>query len=137
MLERRANFTQKVRIENTPFYLCMGEYADGRLGEIFIDAHKQGTFTRGVLDALARMTSLALQCGAPVEEVVKSLKDLNFPPQGVVSGSTEVKSATSIADWIAREIEAVYLKQKPIMSSGEPLSEKSAGYVSDAWRSGV
>ncbi len=86
--DRRNSWTQTVKIENQRFYLTCGEREDESLGEIWLEAHKMGTFSRGVLGALARMISVALQCGASVSEIVNALKGLNFPPQGYVSGST-------------------------------------------------
>jgi ribonucleoside-diphosphate reductase alpha chain len=107
--DRRASWTQKVHIDGQPVYLCVGEYPDGRPGEVFVDMSRTGTFARGVMDALARMASMALQCGAPLHEVVRSLRGLNFPPNGPVSGSPNVTEALSVADWIASELEATYL----------------------------
>lgn len=105
---RRKSWIQKVSIEGQTFYLSCGMYEDGRLGEVFIDAHKEGTFSRGVLSALARMISVALQCGSSPAEVSKALKHLNFPPDGDVKGSVNVVHCTSVADWIAQEIEAAF-----------------------------
>jgi len=116
--DRRSSWTQKVRIEGQTFYLCCGEYEDGRLGEIFLEAHKEGTFARGVLSALARMTSIALQSGVSVLEVVGALRHLNFPPRGAVAGSEVVMQCTSLTDWIAQELEAIYL---PRDGSGSPV----------------
>lgn len=126
--DRRRSFTQKVKIPDATgalqtFYLTMGEYDDGRLGEVWIEAHKEGTFARGVLGALARMVSIALQCGVSVEEVVKTLRHLNFPPRGDVTGSAAVAKASSVADWVAQEIEAAYLKPPP----PSPLVGEGAG----------
>lgn len=112
--ERRRSWTQKVRIENQPLYVTFGEYEDGRLGELFIDASKQGTMFRGVLDALARCISLALQCGATAEEVVHTLRGMNFPPNGPILGSQVAVEASSLADWLAQEIQGYYI---PIKSS--------------------
>lgn len=106
--DRRHTVTCEVQIEGQTHHLAMGEYRDGRLGEIFLEAYKEGTFARGVLSALARMTSVALQSGAEVSEVVKALKGLNFPPNGAVHGSPVVSEATSVPDWIAQEIDALY-----------------------------
>jgi ribonucleoside-diphosphate reductase alpha chain len=105
---RRASWTQKAVIGGQTFYLGFGEDSDGRLIEIFITASKEGSFTRGIMDALARMISVALQCQTPVSEVVKALKSLNFPYDGPVLGSPKVQTCTSVADWIAQEIQAVY-----------------------------
>lgn len=106
--DRRAAWRQSARIDNQRFYLTVGEYDDGRPGEVFLTAHRYGTFARGVLDALARVTSLALQCGSPLGEVVKALSGLNFPPNGPVVCSGNVSEATSVADWVARELAAAY-----------------------------
>lgn len=113
--DRREGWKQKVKIGDAggvlqTFYLGTGHYADGRLGEIWLDAHKEGTFARGILSALARMTSLALQYKVPVEEVVHTLRWMNFPPKGPVVGeATAVKDCSSVVDWIAQEIAAAYL----------------------------
>lgn len=113
--DRRTSWTQKVHIGDgnngnvkQTFYVTFGEYPDGRLGEVFIEAHKEGTFTRGIISGAARLTSIALQCGAKVEDVVHSLRYLNFPPNGPVEGSPVVKQCTSVLDWIAQEIVAAY-----------------------------
>lgn len=107
--DRRPSWVQSVKIDGHRFYLTVGEYEDNRPGEIFIDAYKYGTFARGNLDALARMTSLALQCQAPLADVINSLRGLNYPPHGEVHGSPCVSGATSISDWIAQELETAYL----------------------------
>ncbi len=106
--DRRKCWTQKVRIEGQTYYLSCGEYSDGRLGEVFVDAQKNGTFTRGVLGALARLVSIALQSGSAVEDVASVLRHLNFPPQGTVEGSAVVTWADSVPDWIAQEMLARY-----------------------------
>ena len=111
---RRRSWTQKVRIADAngaaqTFYLTCGEYPDGRLGEIWIEAHKEGTLTRGVFGALARMASISLQCGANVAEVVNAMRHLDFPPNGTVEGSPAVARCSSIPDWIAQELAAAYL----------------------------
>jgi hypothetical protein len=121
---RRNSWIQKVRIgepgSQHTYYCSFGEYTDGRLGEIFIDTAKDGSFARGVIGALARMASIALQCQAPIEEVVHSLRDLDFPPNGKVTGEyTQVKECTSVMDWVAQEIELAYIKRY------EPVQDES------------
>lgn len=111
--DRRLSWTQKVRIDNHSFFLTCGEYPDGRLGEVFLESSKEGTFSRGVLSALARMVSIALQSGVSVAEIVHSLKHLNFPPNGAVEGSANVVGCCSVADWISQEIAAAYLPKPP------------------------
>lgn len=110
--DRRNSWTQKVRIGDQTVYLTVGEYADGRPGEIFIDVSKSGTFVRGMLSTLARTVSIALQCGANLDMVVYMLREHNFPPNGPVQGSRDVKECLSVTDWIASELEAYYLKSE-------------------------
>lgn len=121
---RRRGWTQKVKIgpEAKSFYLTVGEYPDGRLGEIWIVTHKEGTFSRGMAGAVARMASIALQNGTPVSEVVKSLRFLNFPPNGRVEGEcTEVRVCSSVCDWVAQELENAYLR--PVVASHPPPAD--------------
>ncbi len=120
---RRASWTLKVRIgvPAQTFFLSCGEYPDGRPGEIWLEASKEGTFTRGIIGSLARMASLALQNGVPVAEVVLALRGLNFSPHGPVEGSAAVTHCSSLADFVAQEIAAVYLTPVP------PVVEKGAG----------
>lgn len=107
--ERRASWTQRARVGGQTLYLSMGDYEDGRLGEIWLEAAKQGTNIRGTLGALARLASVALQHGVPVAAVAEALRGLNYPPNGQVEGSPVVSSCTSVADWVAQEIAAAYL----------------------------
>lgn len=106
--DRRASWTQKVKIEGQTFYLNFGEYEDGTLCELFVDVAKQGSMIRGVVDALARLASIALQAGVATKELAYALRGCTFPPSGAVVGSPTVKECTSLADWIAQEIEAHY-----------------------------
>lgn len=125
--ERRRSWTQKVRIDGQTVYLSVGEYSDGRPGEIFVDVSKQGTFLRGVMGALARMVSIALQCGADVGVIVHALRGLDYPPSGPVEGSASVSMCASVTDWIAAELEARYLQ--PLEPPAPPPPEKSAGVI--------
>ncbi len=119
--DRRRNWTQRFKVDDgTPegrtFYLCVGFYEDGRPGEIFITVDKEGSFAKGLADSLARQASTALQCGTPISEVVKSLRYMNFPPKGQVTGSMHVKECRSIVDAIAQELEAEFVTG----ASGDP-----------------
>ena len=134
---RRRTWRQKVRIGGTTFYLDCGEYDDGRLGEVFLSMSKTGSFSRGVVDTVARLISTALQCGMPVERLVHTLQLMNFPPNGEVIGSPRVTSCTSLPDWVAQEINAVYCSGMPAIPPVKPPEEKAAGYVSEDWRTGV
>lgn len=107
--DRRRSWTQRVKIGGQTVHLCVGEYPDGRPGEIFVDVAQQGTFLRGVMAALARTVSIALQCGADIGLVCHALRAANYPPNGDVLGSPFVSSATSVTDWIAQELEARYM----------------------------
>lgn len=150
--DRRRSWTQHVHIEGHSVYMTVGEYADGRPGELFIDVAKEGTFLRGVMGTLARTISIALQCGADVGMIVHSLKGLDYPPSGMVQGSTDVQECYSVTDWIAQELEARYLLMRPATAlegvngpspdlSGEngtqAIVERSVGHVSEEWRTGA
>lgn len=109
---RRRSVTQKVKIADVngvpqTFYLSCGYYDDGRLGEIFLEAHKEGTFARGVLSTLARVVSIALQCGAEPAALAGAMRHMNFPPSGPVEGTPTTEHCTSVADWIAQELVAL------------------------------
>lgn len=105
---RPRSWTQKVRIGGQTVYMTVGEYPDGRPGELFIDVSKAGTFLRGVMSALARTASVALQCGADVSVVVHALRGANYPPNGIVEGSAACQECWSVTDWIACELAAHY-----------------------------
>lgn len=112
--DRRRTWRQKVRIADHDsgdhtFYVDFGEYADGRLAEVFITTKRFGTFSRGVLDSLARSVSIALQSGTSPREMARQLRGQDYPPHGRIEGdSTTVAECTSIADYIGQEIEAQY-----------------------------
>jgi len=108
---RRHSWTQKAKVGNQTVYLCCGEYEDGTLGEVFLDASKAGSSIRAVLSSLAIFLSLGLQHGVPLTLYVEALRGLNFEPSGDVSGSAHVMRADSILDWVVRELEAHYLKE--------------------------
>lgn len=106
---RRRSWCQKVKIGGQTIYLSVGEYEDGKPGEIFVDMSKEGTTMRGVMGTLARTISIALQCGAEVDMIVHALRGLDYPPDGPVDGSDTVTECYSITDWIAQELEARYM----------------------------
>jgi ribonucleoside-diphosphate reductase alpha chain len=138
--DRRRRDCVHATIEGQTFYLEFGEYPDGRLGEVWLTAAKKGTFTRGILDALARVVSVALQCGLPVKELCKALRGLNFPPRGEVhSDSRAVVSCTSLADWIGREVALRYLCPAPApdeVAASIAWAEKNAALLALAPASG-
>ena len=107
--DRRAGYTQKARIGNHKVYLRTGEYEDGTLGEIFIDMHKEGAAFRSMTNCFAIAVSLGLQHGVPLEEFVDAFVFTRFEPNGVVVGNPHIKMATSIIDYIFRELAVTYL----------------------------
>ncbi len=107
--DRRAGYTQKARIGNHKIYLRTGEYEDGTLGEIFLDMHKEGAAFRSMTNCFAIAVSLGLQHGVPLEEFVDAFVFTRFEPNGVVQGNPYIKMATSIIDYIFRELAVSYL----------------------------
>lgn len=107
--DRRAGYTQKARIGNHKIYLRTGEYEDGTLGEIFVDMHKEGAAFRSMCNCFAIAVSLGLQHGVPLEEYVDAFVFTRFEPNGMVQGNPHLKLATSIIDYIFRELAITYL----------------------------
>ena len=106
---RRKSYTQKATVGGHKVYLHTGEYEDGRLGEIFIDMHKEGSAFRSLMNNFAIAISLGLQCGVPLEEYVDAFTFTRFEPAGLVQGNDTIKNATSILDYIFRELAVSYL----------------------------
>ena len=106
---RRSGYTQKASINQNNIYLRTGEYADGSLGEIFIDMHKEGAAFRSLMNCFAIAVSLGLQHGVPLEEYVDAFVFTRFEPSGPVAGHGTIKFATSIIDYIFRELGITYL----------------------------
>jgi ribonucleoside-diphosphate reductase alpha chain len=109
MPNRRTGYTQKAIIGGHKVYLHTGEYKDGRLGEIFIDMHKEGAAFRAMMNNFAIAVSLGLQYGVPLEEYVEAFTFTRFEPAGFVSGNQSIKNATSILDYVFRELAISYL----------------------------
>ncbi|AWK86443.1 vitamin B12-dependent ribonucleotide reductase [Azospirillum thermophilum] len=106
---RRKGYTQKAIVGGHKVYLRTGEYEDGRLGEIFIDMHKEGAAFRSLMNNFAIAVSIGLQYGVPLEEFVEAFTFTRFEPSGMVSGNDTIKMATSVIDYIFREIAISYL----------------------------
>lgn len=106
---RRKGYTQKAVVGGHKVYLRTGEYEDGRLGEIFIDMHKEGAAFRSLMNNFAIAISLGLQYGVPLEEFVEAFTFTRFEPAGFVQGNDSIKNATSILDYIFRELGVSYL----------------------------
>jgi ribonucleoside-diphosphate reductase alpha chain len=108
---RRKGYTQKAVIGGHKVYLRTGEFDDGRLGEIFIDMHKEGAAFRAMMNNFAIAISLGLQYGVPLEEYVEAFTFTKFEPAGMVQGNDAIKNATSILDYIFRELAVSYLSR--------------------------
>ena len=109
MPERRKGYTQKAIVGGHKVYLRTGEYSDGTLGEIFIDMHKEGAGFRAMMNNFAIAVSVGLQYGVPLEEFVDAFTFTKFEPAGMVQGNDSIKNATSILDYIFRELAVSYL----------------------------
>ncbi|GGF74481.1 vitamin B12-dependent ribonucleotide reductase [Azorhizobium oxalatiphilum] len=109
MPDRRKGYTQKAVVGGHKVYLRTGEYDDGRLGEIFIDMHKEGAALRSFINNFAISVSLGLQYGVPLEEYVDAFTFTRFEPAGPVQGNDTIKYATSILDYVFRELAVSYL----------------------------
>ncbi|MGI9521495.1 MAG: vitamin B12-dependent ribonucleotide reductase [Hyphomicrobiaceae bacterium] len=106
---RRKGYTQKAVVGGHKVYLTTGEYEDGRIGEIFIDMHKEGAAFRSLMNNFAIAISLGLQYGVPLEEYVDAFTFTRFEPAGLVQGNETIKNATSVLDYIFRELAVSYL----------------------------
>lgn len=107
--DRRKGYTQKAVVGGHKVYLRTGEYADGSLGEIFIDMHKEGAGFRAMMNNFAIAVSVGLQYGVPLEEFVDAFTFTKFEPAGMVQGNDSIKNATSILDYVFRELAVSYL----------------------------
>jgi len=107
--DRRKGYIQKASVGGHKVYLHTGEYDDGALGEIFIDMHKEGAAFRSLMNNFAIAVSIGLQYGVPLEEFVDAFVFTRFEPSGAVTGNDQVRSATSILDYVFRELGVSYL----------------------------
>jgi len=107
--QRRKGYTQKAIVGGHKVYLRTGEYEDGRVGEIFIDMHKEGAAFRSLMNNFAIAISIGLQYGVPIEEFVDAYTFTRFEPSGVVEGNDAIKMSTSVLDYIFRELAISYL----------------------------
>ncbi len=107
--DRRSGYTQKMRVGGHKLYLRTGEYRDGRLGEIFVDMHKEGESYRSLMNQFAIAVSLGLQHGVPLEEFVDAFAFTRFDPAGPVQGNSRIRMASSVTDLIFRDLAITYL----------------------------
>ena len=120
--ERRKGYTQKAIVGGHKVYLRTGEYTDGKLGEIFIDMHKEGAAFRAMMNNFVIAVSVGLQYGVPLEEYVEAFTFTRFEPAGMVQGNDSIKSATSIIDYIFRELAISYLDRTDL-AHVKPIGE--------------
>ncbi|MDR3148007.1 MAG: adenosylcobalamin-dependent ribonucleoside-diphosphate reductase [Treponema sp.] len=111
---RRGGYTQKAKLGGHSIFIRTGEYDDGSLGEIFLDMHKEGAAFRSLLNSFAIAVSLGLQYGVPLEEYVDAFIFSKFEPNGMVRGHDYVKMATSVIDFIFRDLAISYLKRSDL-----------------------
>ena len=114
MPDRRKGYIQKATVGNHKIYLHTGEYDDGKIGEIFIDTNKEGELVKALMNNFAIAISLGLQYGVPLEEYVDAFIDTKFEPSGKVHGNDRILSATSILDYIFRELAISYLDKEEL-----------------------
>lgn len=128
--QRRKGYTQKAIVGGHKVYLRTGEYEDGNLGEIFIDMHKEGAGFRAMMNNFAIAISVGLQYGVPLEEFVDAFTFTRFEPAGMVQGNDSIKNATSILDYIFRELAVSYLDRTDlahVQPSGESFDAMGRG----------
>ena len=112
---KRRGYTQKASIDGQTVFVRTGEYEDGTLGEIFVDMHKEGATFRSLMNCFAIAVSVGLQYGVPLEEYVEKFTFTRFEPAGMVVGHANIKSATSIIDYIFRMLGYEYLDRTDLV----------------------
>ena len=115
MPQRRRGYTQKAMMGGHKIYLRTGEYENGSLGEIFIDMHKEGATLGAMMNNFAIAVSVGLQYGVPLEEFVEAFVGTKFDPAGAVQGNDSIKNASSIMDYIFRELAVSYLDRTDLV----------------------
>ncbi|MEO8759163.1 MAG: vitamin B12-dependent ribonucleotide reductase [Devosia sp.] len=124
---RRKGYTQKAIVGGHKVYLRTGEYEDGQLGEIFIDMHKEGAAFRAMMNNFAIAISLGLQYGVPLDEYVEAFTFTRFEPAGMVMGNDRIKNATSILDYVFRELAVSYLDRDDLAHVNPDAGATSIG----------
>ncbi|MDE2356064.1 MAG: ribonucleotide reductase, partial [Alphaproteobacteria bacterium] len=126
--DRRKGYIQKATVGGHKVYLHTGEYDDGALGEIFIDMHKEGAAFRSLMNNFAIAVSIGLQYGVPLDEFVDAFVFTRFDPAGAVTGNDQIRSATSILDYVFRELGVSYLDRRDLAAGDpEPLDREGLG----------
>ena len=125
MPDRRKGYIQKAQIGDHKVYLHTGEYDDGKIGEIFIDTNKEGELVKAMMNNFAIAISLGLQYGVPLEEYVDAFIDTKFEPSGNVVGNDRIISASSILDYVFRELAISYLGKEELAHTPSIASAKN------------
>ncbi len=136
MPDRRKGYIQKATIGDHKVYLHTGEYEDGKIGEIFIDTSKEGELVKALMNNFAIAISLGLQYGVPLDEFVSAYVGTKFEPSGKVHGNDRILSATSILDYIFRELAISYLNREdlahtPTIGSTEKLTDDKSEEINE------
>ena len=136
MPARRKGYIQKATIGNHKVYLHTGEYEDGKIGEIFIDTSKEGELVKALMNNFAIAVSLGLQYGVPLDEFVNAYVSTKFEPSGKVHGNDRILSATSILDYIFRELAISYLNREdlahtPSIGGSDKFVDDKSDEISD------
>tara|TARA_B100001250_G_scaffold400648_1_gene411459 strand:+ start:47 stop:877 length:831 start_codon:yes stop_codon:yes gene_type:complete len=136
MPDRRKGYIQKATIGDHKVYLHTGEYEDGKIGEIFIDTSKEGELVKALMNNFAIAISLGLQYGVPLDEFVSAYVGTKFEPSGKVHGNDRILSATSILDYIFRELAISYLNREdlahtPSIGSSEKLTDDKSEEINE------
>ena len=125
MPDRRKGYIQKVTIGNHKVYLHTGEYNDGKLGEIFIDTSKEGELVKALMNNFAIAISLGLQYGVPLDEFVNAYVGTKFEPSGKIEGNDRILSASSILDYIFRELAISYSGREDLAHTPSLMPQES------------
>ena len=136
MPDRRKGYIQKSTIGDHKVYLHTGEYEDGKIGEIFIDTSKEGELVKALMNNFAIAVSLGLQYGVPLDEFVSAYVGTKFEPSGKVQGNDRILSATSILDYIFRELAISYLNREdlahtPSIGGTDKLTDEKSDDISE------
>ena len=132
MPDRRKGYIQKVTIGDHKVYLHTGEYDDGKIGEIFIDTNKEGELVKALMNNFAIAISLGLQYGVPLDEFVDAFIETKFEPSGQVAGNDRILSASSILDYIFRELAISYLGREDLAHTPSITKSKNDKLISES-----
>ncbi|MDC0855749.1 ribonucleotide reductase [Candidatus Pelagibacter sp.] len=131
MPDRRKGYIQKATIGDHKVYLHTGEYEDGKIGEIFIDTSKEGELVKALMNNFAIAISLGLQYGVPLDEFISAFVDTKFEPSGKVEGNDRILSASSILDYIFRELAISYQNREDLAHTPSITGSDKTGNIED------